>query len=160
VLRKRLWGVAPEMPLPEEAYAEQMGERVYAAHREQAAVALHGGCAVIADAVFARPGERAAIESVAASAGVPFVGVWLEAPPGVLEQRVADRSGDASDAGVAVVRQQMRYDIGRIDWTTLQAGDDRSACLARAREALGDRLGRLARQPSRQGPREFEGRGE
>jgi len=71
--------------------------------------------------VFAKPGERTAIETVARDHGVPFAGLWLTAPVDVLEARVATRTGDASDADVAVVRKQAAYDPGVIDWLTLDA---------------------------------------
>ena len=35
---------------------------------------------MIADAVYGDPEQRAAIEAVAAARGVPFAGIWLEAP--------------------------------------------------------------------------------
>ena len=50
--------------------------------------------------------ERRPLERLAADLGVPFRGFWLEAPERVLEARVAARTGDASDADVAVVRRQ------------------------------------------------------
>ena len=47
---------------------------------ERAATVVRAGHAAIADAVFARPADRDAIEQAAAAAGVPFVGIWLDAP--------------------------------------------------------------------------------
>ncbi len=136
VLRKRLMGVAPETPLPERTYDERTTARVYAAQRDQAAATLRAGCAVIADAVFARPQEREAIAAVATDLGVPFVGLWLAAPADVLEARVAARTGDASDADVSVVRRQLGYDTGPIDWTIMEAGGGRADTLARAQKVL------------------------
>ena len=40
-------------------------------------------------------------------AGVQFAGVWLQSDPDVLRQRVAARTGDASDADVAVLEKQL-----------------------------------------------------
>ena len=51
---------------------------------------------VILDAVHAKQGERDATAGLAAEMCVPFLGFWLEAPPAVLRQRVAARSGDVS----------------------------------------------------------------
>ena len=48
------------------------------------------GRTVIVDAVHAKPEERAAIESLAAEVGVPFTGLWLEAPRDVMRARVAE----------------------------------------------------------------------
>src|SRR5690606_6984604 len=109
VLRKRLAGVAPETRLPKSAYGRDSARRVYDALCAAAAAALSAGGTVIVDAVFAAPAERAAIAAVASRAGVPFAGLWLEAPPEVLETRIAARTGDASDADVAVLRRQLGY---------------------------------------------------
>jgi predicted kinase len=76
------------------------------------------------DAVFARDSERIAVEQIARDAGVQFTGIWLEAPAAVLEQRVGQRLGDASDASdadVEVVRRQLSYDLGNIAWIRVDA---------------------------------------
>lgn len=39
--------------------------------------------------------------------GVPFAGLWLTAPPDVLRGRVSAREGDASDADIGVLNQQL-----------------------------------------------------
>ena len=48
-------------------------------------------------------------------------GVWLEAAPDVLRGRVASRTGDASDADVAVLEAQLDRDAGEIGWERLDA---------------------------------------
>jgi predicted kinase len=53
---------------------------------------------------------------VGAKAGVPFHGVWLEAPPEVLLSRIADRREDASDADARVLELQLAEDPGEIAW--------------------------------------------
>jgi len=136
VIRKRLAGVAPEARLPEEAYRPEMAERVYETLAEMAGAALAGGHTVIADAVFSKPEERDAIAAVARAAGVPFDGLWLKAPAEVLEARVAARRGDASDATVEVLRRQLDYDLGPIEWPRIDVSGDPSACLAAARSVL------------------------
>ncbi|WP_337875108.1 AAA family ATPase [Elioraea sp.] len=124
-IRKRLAGRAPEDRLPPEAYTREATEAVYAALEEGAAIALRSGHAAIADAVFLDPGERARIEAVASAAGVAFTGLWLEAPLPLLEARLAGRSGDASDADVAVLHAAAARDPGPIGWTRLDAADPR-----------------------------------
>ena len=57
---------------------------------------------------FVDPARRAAVSDAAAAAGVPFLGVWLDAPLAVLEARIAGRRGDASDATVAVLHEAAR----------------------------------------------------
>lgn len=137
VLRKTLFGVDELMRLPAEAYTPEMSEKVYVALRDHARRALAAGRAVIVDAVYARPDERAAIEALARERGVPFTGLWLEAPAHVLLDRVAERTGDASDAGTAVVRAQLGYDLGTISWYRIDASDPLDAMAAAAEQAIG-----------------------
>ena len=61
-------------------------------------MALCGGQAVIVDAVQAKQEEREALAALAAELGVPFTGLWLEAPANCMRERVAARIGDVSDA--------------------------------------------------------------
>jgi aminoglycoside phosphotransferase family enzyme/predicted kinase len=138
VIRKRLMGVEPETRLPESAYRGEVTSQVYAALGQAALQALRAGRSVIADAVFARAGERAAIAAIAGEAGVDFAGLWLEAPAALLENRVARRERDASDANVAVVRRQQSYEAGPLDWHRVDAGGAPDRTLANARRALGE----------------------
>jgi predicted kinase len=46
------------------------------------------------------------------------------------------RVGDASDATAAVVEQQLRYDIGDMDWHVVDAGGAPEATLVAARTIL------------------------
>jgi hypothetical protein len=89
---------------------------VYEALYETARTSLAAGCAVIADAVFLQAHERRRIEAIAREAGARFHGVWLDAPPEVLRNRVAARHDDASDADERVVGLQLALDPGPIDW--------------------------------------------
>jgi hypothetical protein len=115
-----------------------MTRRVYDALLTRAAAILATGHAVIADAVYAQPEERAALEAAARAAGVPFTGLWLEAPVEALEERIARRTGDASDATVAVLRRQRDLDVGGIGWRRVDARGTPEATLARARPHLAD----------------------
>ncbi|MDX1711164.1 MAG: AAA family ATPase [Rhodovibrionaceae bacterium] len=136
VIRKQLAGVGLDERLPESAYTAEQSERVYEAVCDRAARVLAAGHAVVADAVYARPEERRAIAGAAADAGVPFQGLWLEAPPSVMQQRVDGRSGDASDATAEVVRKQLDYDLGDIDWVRIDASGAPEKVAARARQAF------------------------
>ena len=121
VIRKRRFGVAPEVRLPDRAYAPEVTVEVYAALLDQARFALAAGCSVIIDAVSARPHERAAFAALAAGCGVPFTGIWLEAAPEILMARVGARHNDASDADVAILQKQLTYDFGAMDWRRVDA---------------------------------------
>jgi predicted kinase len=135
--RKSLRGAGETTRLGPDAYTRAAGEEVYAVLRAKARHVLAAGHAAIVDAVFAEAGERAAIEAVAAELRVPFRGLWLEAAPGVLLQRVEGRIGDASDATGAVLRLQLAGDTGALTprWSRIDAGGSAAATLARAREA-------------------------
>lgn len=115
-VRKRLWGKKPTEPLPAEAYAEGQSERVYGVLMRQAGLILKAGRPAILDAVFLKPAERAAAEAAAREAGVAFEGAWLDVPAEVMRQRLAVRTGDASDADVRVLEQQLQRDPGEIGW--------------------------------------------
>lgn len=130
--RKRLAGVPLGSRLGPAFYSEEAGQRTYEAVVSEAADALAGGRAVIADAVFARPEERAAIARVAAEQGVPFHALWLEANPHTLQERVARRRQNVSDATPAVVRMQLDYDLGPLDWPRLDSSADGDATVAAA----------------------------
>jgi predicted kinase len=137
-IRKRVHGVAPEVRLPCEAYAEPVSRAVLAQLVRGVQEVRRGGHAAIADATFLDPADRVI---VAAAAETPFLGVWLHAPLAVLEARLARRQKDASDAGIAVLHQAAAVDPGPLDWLPVEATDGEAA-LATVRAALCARLGR------------------
>lgn len=120
-IRKQLAGIPLLEHLPKSAYTPQNSAQVYACILKRAQMALQAGHSVIADAVYARTEERAALESVAKQMGVPFQGLWLDAPPEILASRVGARKGDASDATSDIVHQQLQYDTGCIHWMRIDA---------------------------------------
>ncbi|HML10239.1 MAG TPA: AAA family ATPase [Stellaceae bacterium] len=136
VIRKRLFGLAPEARLPEAGYSTGTTERVYAALRDGAARALRAGFSAIIDAVALREDERQAFAQVARELNVPFLGLWLEAPTETIAARVDTRRNDASDATREVVEQQSRFDPGKLDWRRIDAGAGATAVLATARRLL------------------------
>ncbi|MBL9034805.1 MAG: AAA family ATPase, partial [Rhodospirillaceae bacterium] len=137
VLRKRLFGQAPESRLPPAAYEAEVNARVYATLHREAERAIAAGYSVILDSVAARPEERAGFATIAARAGIPFKGLWLEADPEVLRRRLRARQHDASDADAAVLERQLAYDLGPMTWTRIDAGRDPRMVAAAARRAIG-----------------------
>lgn len=137
VIRKRLFGVAETDPLPQEAYRPEVSRRVFAEIARLAGEVLAQGHAVIADAVYGEDWQRDGIANVAAKAGVPFDGLWLEAPQRLLEERVDNRRGDASDATSAVVRAQAARIRPPEGWRRIDTGGGKEASLLAARDALG-----------------------
>ena len=136
VIRKRLFGVVPETRLPANAYTAQVSGQVYEALRLQASAALAAGYSVIIDAVAMNPEERQSFAAVAEAAGVPFLGLWLEAPTAMMETRLRARLHDASDASSAVLAQQLAHDPGPMDWVRIDAGSGLDDTLSAARRAL------------------------
>jgi predicted kinase len=86
---------------------------------ERAKAALIAGSSVIADAVYARPGDRETIARIAADTRVPFIGLWIDGPEETLARRLGERVGDASDATADVLALQMRAGVGPLDWHRL-----------------------------------------
>jgi predicted kinase len=136
VERKRLFGVATTDRLGPVHYRPEVSARVYAQLLEKARMALAAGHAAIVDAVFAKPGERAAFEALARKQGCSFAGLWLTASRETMLGRVEDRRGDASDADRAVVEHQLTYDVGEVSWTAVDAGGMPSRTLEGAKAAL------------------------
>jgi len=136
VIRKRLFAVAPETRLPPTAYTSQVSRRVYQTLRRKAAEALAAGYSVITDAVSLKPSERQSFVAVAEAAGVPFAGLWLEAPPATMDRRLRARRHDASDASPEVLQQQLQQDPGTVEWGRIDAGTGPEGCLSAARRAL------------------------
>ncbi len=137
VMRKAMLDLAPETPLPASAYRGAMGSQVYARMRHEAARVLAAGSSVILDATFLDPGERTEAALLGANAGVPFTGLWLEAPRATMEARLSQRQGDASDATVAVLAQQLDLDPGPLDWRRIDSNGPVARVAATLRRVVG-----------------------
>ena len=137
VERKLLAGASETKRLPPAAYTADATAQVFARVAGRAATLLGAGMAVICDAVYAQPAQRAAIAAVARAAGVGFTGLWLDLPLATRVARIAGRAGDASDADAAVARRQESYDVGALDWVRIDAGGSPAEVAARAAAALG-----------------------
>jgi hypothetical protein len=120
--RKRLAGAGPVDRLAPEIYTPEFYGRVYDTLFETARAALQAGHAVVLDATFTEPEMRARAEALAAACGAPLHGAWLTAPPQALEARVAGRTGDASDATIEVLRDQVKRHGGdAVAWPHVDA---------------------------------------
>lgn len=139
-IRKRLFGVAPEAKLPQIAYSSDASREVFAAMLRGITSVAESGHGVIADATFMDPALRERVQRAAGCAR--FLGVWLQAPLGVLDARVAARSGDASDADVAVLRRAAANDPGAGTWLPVE-GIDHTRTLATVKYALGNLWGAM-----------------
>lgn len=109
VVRKELAGVPATTRLPPAAYGAGAREQVYAACFERAEAALARGESAVVDATFTQDAPRAALLALAARWAVPAGLLRCRAPREVVAARLAARTGDPSDADLAV------YDASRWD---------------------------------------------
>lgn len=136
IIRKRMLGVGELDRLPSSVYSAGSSAEVYSALATDAANVIKQGHSVIVDAVFARAAERAAIEDVAAKSAVPFLGLFLTAALPLRQQRISQRSNDASDATAEVARIQEAYDLGALTWANIDASGTRETTTARCRALI------------------------
>jgi uncharacterized protein len=136
--RKLLFGAAESGRLPETAYSAAVTEKVYARLLHKARLALEAGHSVVADAMHGREAERRTVERLAGEMGVPFRGLWLEAPIPVLLERVSERAGDASDATAEVVRRFAAMEAEPVAWRRVPAADGLDKVVATARARLSE----------------------
>ncbi|SFU21456.1 bifunctional aminoglycoside phosphotransferase/ATP-binding protein [Mesorhizobium sp. YR577] len=120
-IRKTLHGVSPETRLPDKAYRTEISEKVYREMAWRAGLILSQAGVVIADAVFNKRAHRESIEKEANDRALPFLGIWLEADPAVLWQRVEERKGGPSDATIDILSKQLQRHVEGIDWHRLNA---------------------------------------
>jgi predicted kinase len=135
IIRKQLCGAGETDRLPQSAYSAEMTARVYATVAARARRVLAAGHSAVADAVYARAGERQAIREAAGVA--PFHGLFLTADLSTRIDRVGARVADASDADAGIARQQEHYDLGGLDWDEIDASGTPADTLRRARKGLG-----------------------
>lgn len=109
VERKRLYGLAPDAASGGTIYAPAATLRTYARLGELAELAIRAGWSAIVDAAFLKRAERDSFRALARRLGVPFGIIAPEAAPAELARRIAARQGDASEATVAVLEQQLAW---------------------------------------------------
>lgn len=137
VIRKQLMAVPETVRLPETAYMPKVTEAVYSRIAETAAAVLAAGYTVIADAVYGKENERQALAHVAERAGVPFEGIWLDAPVQLLESRLEARRGDASDATIDVLNAQLGFVSTPQTWLRVNAAGSAEQTVVETCHALG-----------------------
>jgi aminoglycoside phosphotransferase family enzyme/predicted kinase len=137
VERKNLFGVGETERLAAEAYHADVNAKVYARVYDKAARVLAARHPAVADAVFARADERAAIAEVAARSDARFHGIFLVADLGKRLERIGGRVKDASDADAAVARSQDQPPLDDIDWIRIDASGSLEDTLDKACAAVG-----------------------
>ncbi len=113
VERKRLFGLAPHdnsNSAPDDGiYTTEATARTYARLLALARELLRAGWPVIVDAAFLKRAERDSFAALAAELGVGFGILATAAPPEELRRRLLARSGDASEATVAILERQFEW---------------------------------------------------
>jgi aminoglycoside phosphotransferase family enzyme/predicted kinase len=114
VERKRLFGLAPQSPAPsgigEGLYTDDVTKEVYRRLYATAYMIIDAGFPAILDATFLSKQQRDYIRRTAATCGVPFVILDVQAPEDRMRERIAQRmheNADASDASFEVLEHQL-----------------------------------------------------
>jgi aminoglycoside phosphotransferase family enzyme/predicted kinase len=119
-------------------YTPAWTDRTYATCLQHARAALLAGDRVVVDANFKREAQRAPFLALARDLGVPLLLLVCDADPAVVRDRLAKRTGDLSDADIAV------YEAARGEWQppadalvldTARAPDDLAAAVQSALRA-------------------------
>ncbi|MEX2111984.1 MAG: AAA family ATPase [Pirellulales bacterium] len=148
VVRKELAGSEADISQSAEfdrgIYAPEWTERTYAECLRRAMAHLFEGRRVIVDASFRAEAQRTRFLDAAAHAGVRPVFLYCQADAEMIRQRLAQRTGDASDADWDIYQQAARLweepgDNTQRLLATIDTGKSREAALAAALEALGQR---------------------
>ena len=120
--RKRLHGIRETDRVSEAAakrlYSQEATNRTYARLLSLATTVIEAGFSVVVDATFLRAEERSEFRNLATQLEVPLLIVSCQASRAELQARVASREAgnqDASDAGIAVLQEQLRIESGLYD---------------------------------------------
>lgn len=113
VTRKKMFGVEPTTPLPDDAYSPENNKRFIEFIRAEAARHFKTHHFVIVTGLFTDDTTRTEQEAFARKNRAEFIGLMVQASLSTLVQRVAHRSkkaSSASDANIGVLkRQAMQY---------------------------------------------------
>jgi len=120
-VRKRLLNMPPTEAAGAASYVPAAYAQTYDELFGNARTLLQAGRAVVLDASFIEPQTRSRAEALAREVSVPLHTAWLQAPADVLAARVLRRKGDASDATVAVLKQQLATGAGAMTWPKIDA---------------------------------------
>ncbi len=97
-VRKQLVGIKPEEAASPEHYSQEWTERTYGECLHRAEKVLFEGKRVLLDGNFWAENKRQMFLEMAKTWGVPSVFFLCQADPKVVQQRLENRQGDASDA--------------------------------------------------------------
>jgi hypothetical protein len=146
VLRKQQFAVQETDRLPAHAYQPEITARVYEVLVQRAAQILAQGHSAVVDAVFAREAERTAIRDAAGKLNAGFIGLFLVADLATRQSRIGRRERDASDATAEIAGLQESYNLGTIDWTTIDASGTPEQTLKQCQNRIEGQIAR--REPA------------
>jgi predicted kinase len=136
VIRKQLFGADPLTALPSSAYEPHVTDRVYGMLIDRARQVIDEGFSVIIDAAFLREAERNQLSTEVRGMNTDFHPVFLTADLATRLDRIGARERDASDATGAVASDQESYELGRLDWPTVDASGSPEQTLERSKALL------------------------
>ncbi len=133
IVKKQIAGIPPDQELDKAYDTPAYEEVVYDVLRQQAIMALSVGSCVILDALFYNPAERQAVEQLAHDEGVPFVGLWMDAPLSVRTDRIHTRQRNPSDVKeTAELNRQLQLNTGNITWHKIMTDGPRDKTVQQA----------------------------
>jgi aminoglycoside phosphotransferase family enzyme/predicted kinase len=118
--RQRLFGVADDAR-QQPAYNPSVARSIYRLLAREAHDVARAGYVAIVDATLGLDEWRLDIRRTAERAGVPLIGLWLDAPVSVLEHRVRESRSEAADAALRVLRQQRQVSSTPEEWVRIDA---------------------------------------
>ena len=136
VIRKALFGVAPLASLPQAAYNTETNIRVYQALIDRSREIVGQGFSAVVDAAFLKAAERNELAEAASALDVDFRAVFLTAKLDTRLDRIRSRKNDASDATPKIAAGQDDYEIGQLDWPTVDASGSPERTLEQAKPVL------------------------
>ncbi|MBM3818828.1 MAG: hypothetical protein FJW14_07425 [Acidimicrobiia bacterium] len=139
--RKRLFGIADDAR-QQPAYNPSVARSIYRLVTREALDVARSGYVAVVDATLGLDEWRIDIRRAAERAGVPLIGLWLDAPVAVLEQRVRESRAEATDAALRVLRQQRQVSSVPTDWVRVDSTMEPDAMVEAAMAAWTARRGR------------------
>ena len=137
IVKKQITGISPNETLDPKYNTPAFDTVVYDVLRQQARTALNTGSCVILDALFYNEEERLAAEKLAQEEKVPFIGLWMEAPLAVREERVKKRIRNPSDVKKkSDLDEQLNIDTGNVTWHKIMSDESRTKTLQKALHVL------------------------
>ncbi|MDR2902159.1 MAG: AAA family ATPase [Lactobacillales bacterium] len=117
IVRKQILGLLPHQPMESAYLTPAFDKVVYDVLRQRARSALAAGSCVLIDALFYDAKERHSMELLAAEMHIPFIGLWMNAPLAVRQERIKSRANNPYDRTYEKgLDDYFKGQTGRISW--------------------------------------------